>query len=105
MEKEKEKEVTVIEARDLIKEDKDLQLIDVRSEESFAEFALPGFINIPLSRLSQEIPNLDGKKRTLIICNDGNLSFQALKLLESCDVNAKVIRGGYADWKKIIKQH
>lgn len=102
---EKDKEITVIEARDLMKANKDLQLIDVRSEDEFAGFALPGFLNIPLSRLSQEIPNLDGKKQTLIICNDGNLSFQALKLLESCDVNAKVIRGGYTDWKKIIKYY
>ena len=102
---EKEKEITVIEARDLIKSEKDLQLIDVRSAEAFAEYALPGFINIPLSRLSQEIPNLDGKKQTLIICNDGILSYQALKLLESCDINAKVIRGGHIDWKKIIQNH
>ena len=99
-----EKEITVIDARDIIKEDKELQLIDVRNADAFSEYSLPGFINIPLSKLSQEIPNLDGKKRTLIICSDGNLSFQALKLLESCDINAQVIRGGHRDWKRIIKQ-
>jgi rhodanese-related sulfurtransferase len=99
-----EKEITVIDARDLMETEKDLQLIDVRSADAFAEGALAGFINIPLSRLSQEILNLDSKKRTLIICSDGNLSFQALKLLESCDVNAQVVRGGHTDWKKIIKK-
>ena len=98
-----EKELTVIEARDLMTEQKDLQLIDVRSPEAFADFALPGFINIPLSKLSQEIPNLDAKKQTLIICGDGSLSSQALKLLESCGISAKKIRGGYQDWKKIIQ--
>ena len=99
----KDNEITVIEARDIMKEEKDLQLIDVRSPEAYSEFSLPGFINIPLSKLSQEIPNLDAKKRTFIICSDGNLSFQALKLLESCDINAKVVRGGLVDWKKIIQ--
>jgi len=99
---EKEKEVTVIEARDLMEKEKDIQLIDVRSQDAFSDYSLPGFINIPLSKLSQEIPNLDAKKQTLIICSDGNLSFQALKLLESCDINAKVVRGGHVDWKKII---
>ncbi len=98
-----EKEITVIDARDLIKEERDLQLIDVRSNDAFDGGSLPGFINIPLSRLSQEIPNLDAKKRTLIICSDGNLSYQALKLLESCDIHAQVIRGGLTDWKRIIK--
>lgn len=97
-----EKEITVIEARDLIQEDKSLQLIDVRSEEAFSKESLSGFINIPLSRLSQEIPNLDAKKRTLIICSDGTLSVQALKLLESCAIHGQVIRGGFSDWKKII---
>lgn len=98
-----EKEITVIDARDLINEEKDLQLIDVRSAEAFLEGSLDGFINIPLSRLSQEIPNLDAKKRTLILCSDGTLSYQALKLLESCDIRAQVIRGGLSDWKQIIK--
>lgn len=99
-----EKELTVIEARDLIQSSgNDLQLIDVRAPEAFERDALPGFINIPLSRLTQEIPNLDAKKRTLIICEDGFKSVQALKLLESCDVNAQVIRGGFADWNKIIQ--
>ncbi len=98
-----EKEITVIEARDLIKAESDLQLIDVRSKEAFETEALPGFINIPLSKLSQEIPNLDSKKRTLIICSDGGISTQALKLMESCGINGQVIRGGYSDWKKVIK--
>ena len=100
---EKENEITVIDARDLMKKEKDIQLIDVRSREAFADYSLPGFINIPLSKLSQEIPNLDAKKQTLIICSDGNLSFQALKLLESCAINARVVRGGHVDWKKIIQ--
>ncbi|MBU2512053.1 rhodanese-like domain-containing protein [bacterium] len=99
-----EKEITVIEARDLIQAEKDLQLIDVRSQEAFEAEALQGFINIPLSKLSQEIPNLDSRRRTLIICSDGDLSFQALKLLESCGINGQVIRGGYSDWKKIINR-
>ncbi len=97
-----EKEITVIEARDLIKSHKELQLIDVRSKDAFSSYSLEGFINIPLNKLGQEIPNLDGKKRTLIICSDGSQSLEALKLLESCGISAQVVRGGHADWKKII---
>ncbi|MBU3916097.1 rhodanese-like domain-containing protein [bacterium] len=97
-----EKEITVIEARDIIKSGETLQLIDVRSQEAFEDYALPGFINIPLNRISQEIPNLDNRKKTLLICADGSQSTQAQKLLESCEINALVIRGGHIDWKKII---
>jgi rhodanese-related sulfurtransferase len=98
-------EINVIEARDLIvsnNQDKSLQLIDIRPKESFERLSLPGFVNIPLADLSRNIPNLDGKRRTLILCQDGMLSYKALKLLESCGFNAQVIRGGLDDWTRII---
>ncbi len=97
-----EKEITVIEARDIIKSGEVLQLIDVRSQEAFEDFSLPGFFNVPLNKISQEIPNLDSRKRTLLMCQDGSQSSQALTLLESCGINAQVVRGGHNDWKRII---
>ncbi|MCP4756258.1 MAG: rhodanese-like domain-containing protein [Proteobacteria bacterium] len=100
-----ETELNVIEARDLIKSSeggKNLQLIDVRSQEMFEKLSLPGFINIPLSEVSRKISDLDGKKKTLILCKDGRQSYQALKLLEACGYSALVIRGGLDDWKEII---
>lgn len=98
-------EITVIEARDLIKSDKDnsFQLIDVRSKEVFDNESLPGFINIPLNELSQKFDKLDGRKRTLLICKDGSQSSQALKLIESCGFSGEIIRGGLDDWKRIIQ--
>ena len=98
-------EINVIDARGLIKSDEDeknLQLIVVRSKEVFEKSSIPGFTNIPLSELSRRIQELDGKKRTLIICKDGTQSYKALKLLESCGFGAQVIRGGLNDWTKII---
>ncbi len=97
-----EAEINVIEARDRIASEKNLQLIDVRSKESFERKALPDFINIPLSEISRNIPKLDGKRKTLIICKDGSQSVQALKLLESCGFDVMVIRGGLDDWSRII---
>ncbi len=98
-------ELTVIEARDLIRKDKEhnFQLIDVRTKEVFENESLPGFINIPLNELSQKFDQLDGKKRTLLICKDGSQSVLALKMIESCGFSGQVIRGGLDDWKRIIK--
>jgi rhodanese-related sulfurtransferase len=98
-------EINVIEARDLMMSNaisKSLQLIDIRPKESFERLSLSGFVNIPLADLSRSIPSLDGKKRTLILCQDGMLSYKALQLLESCGFNAQVIRGGIDDWTRII---
>jgi len=100
-----ESEITVIEARDLIKSgpENTLQLVDVRSKEFFDQESLPGFINIPVNELSRRIEQLDAKKRTLLLCKDGSQSSQALTLLESCGFSGQVIRGGLDDWKRIIK--
>ena len=94
-------EVNVIEARDMLNSNKS-QLIDVRSAEQFENKAIPGSINIPLSRISQELPNLDAKRTTMLICEDGALSMQALKLLEACKFKAMVVRGGLRDWEQVI---
>ncbi len=96
-----EAELNVIDARDMMRTD-NIQLIDVRSEEQFLKKSIPNSINIPLSRISQEIPSLDAKKTALLICNDGGLSLQASKLLEACKFRVHVIRGGLKDWEQII---
>ncbi|NQU65845.1 MAG: rhodanese-like domain-containing protein [SAR324 cluster bacterium] len=98
-------EITVIEARDLIKSDttNNFQLIDVRTKEVFDNEYIPGFINIPLNELSQKFDKLDGRKRTLLICKDGSQSSLALKLIESCGFSGEIIRGGLDDWKRIIQ--
>ena len=99
-------EITVIEARDLIvSEDiSNLQLIDVRPKESFEKKTIDGFINMPVNEISRQFQKLDGRKRTLLLCQDGSQSYKALKLLESCGFKAQVIRGGLNDWNQIIEQ-
>jgi len=100
-----EQEINVIDARDLIREDektRKMQLLDVRSKEAFEESSIPGFMNIPLSEVSHKVPSLDGKKATLIICNDGSLSKKAQVLLEACGYKSTIIRGGLNDWRAVI---
>ncbi len=96
-----ESEITVIDARDMLKTNS-VRLIDVRSSDQFEKKNIPGSINIPLSKVSQEIPKLETKKMTLLVCNDGSLSVQALKIFEACGFKAHVIRGGLFDWGQII---
>jgi rhodanese-related sulfurtransferase len=97
-----EKEITVIEARDMIKNRTDLQLIDLRTPSEFRKGSVQGFVNIPLNELSLKIPILEGKKTTLLLCKDSTKSFQGQTLLEVTGFKAHVIRGGMQDWVKII---
>ncbi len=97
-----EKEITVIEARDMIKNEGNLQLIDLRPSVEFERGAVDGFINVPLNELSLKIPQLEGGKTTLLLCSDGSQSYQGQMLLEVTGFKVQVIRGGIRDWVKII---
>ncbi len=97
-----EKEITVIEARDMIKSEGNLQLIDLRSSNQFEKASVEGFVNIPLNELSLKIPKLEGSRSTLLLCEDGTQSYQAMMLLEVTGFKVQVIRGGIRDWAKII---
>ncbi|MGK0288598.1 MAG: rhodanese-related sulfurtransferase [bacterium] len=96
------KEITVIEARDLIEDDRNLQLLDVRPESEFDKGNVVGFVNIPLSKLAKEQHTLNTNKQTLLLCASGTDSHQATQLLEAYGVEARVIRGGYDTWKQVI---
>ena len=97
------KELTVIEAQELMESNDNLQLLDVRSTEEFAKKSLPGYTNLPLADLSHAMPQLEGKKRTLLLCSDGTQSLQAQQLLDACGFETQIIRGGLRDWVEIFE--
>lgn len=97
-----DKEVTVIEARDWIAENRSLHLIDVRSEAEYEKGSIPGFRNIPLQNLSRAIPELDSKRVALLLCANGDESTKGQQLLEACGMRSYVIRGGIQDWSEVI---
>lgn len=98
------REITVIEARNLLQNasEKKLDPIDIRSPEEVAKASVPGFRNVPLEKLSLEIPTYDLSKKVLLLCHRGKTSLRAQELLESCGINSLVIRGGIDDWAQII---
>ena len=98
-----EEELNVIEARDLLKSDKNVRLIDVRTSDEFERGAIKGSINIPLSRVSQEIPDLDFRNINILVCADGSQSQNALQLFTACGFKAHFIRGGLKDWAMIVE--
>lgn len=97
-----DKEVTVIEARDWIEENRSLHLIDVRSTDEFNQGSITGFRNIPLQNLSRAIPELDSKRIALLLCANGDESTKGQQLLEACGMRSYVIRGGISDWAEVI---
>jgi glyoxylase-like metal-dependent hydrolase (beta-lactamase superfamily II) len=87
-----------------IKQNDDVFLLDVREPQEYAEFRIPGAVNIPLSRLftsgSQlEIPK---DKKIVTICSHGNRSMVATFALAQNGIEATSLVGGMALWNQVL---
>ena len=78
------KSINSMQAQNLIKDCKDLMIIDVRRYSEFKENKIPNAINIPVEELEWEIEELkENKDRPILIyCKAGHKSALACQMLE-----------------------
>lgn len=89
--------ITMDEAKKMLKENKKIILIDVRSHQEYKEYHLDGALSIPLSELGTSIrKNVPNREDIIIVyCQTGNRSKKAIKLLNNlCYYNIYNIIGG-----------
>jgi rhodanese-related sulfurtransferase len=86
-------------AASLIKEKKNLQLIDVRTPAEYAEGHLAKAKLIPLQELEERLAEIDKGKPILLYCRSGHRSWMALRiLLDKGYTQTKDIEGGINAW-------
>lgn len=87
-----------------IKSDSDVFLLDVREPQEFAEYRIPGAINIPLSQLfmpgSQS--QLPKDKKIVTICSHGNRSMVATFALAQNGFESTSLVGGMSLWNQVL---
>lgn len=91
------KEISYKEALEIIKDNPETILLDVRSIQEFQEGHLPGAISIPVYDLARDIGRKITKRDNLIIvyCQTGGRSKKAAKILaDLCYTNVYIIKGG-----------
>lgn len=78
------KSISSIQAQNLIKDSKDLIIIDVRRYSEFKEKKIPNAINIPVEELEWEIEELKESKDKpiLVYCKAGHKNALACQMLE-----------------------
>lgn len=71
-------------AKDILKNNKECILLDVRSPQEYKEYHLEGSINIPVYDITKYIKNIIPNNNTQIIvyCQSGSRSKEAVNLLE-----------------------
>jgi rhodanese-related sulfurtransferase len=92
--------VSPAEAARLIKHQKDLQLIDVRTQAEFADGHLAGARLIPVQEIAQRLAEIDKQKPVLLYCHTGLKSGKALTILQDHGYpQAKHLEGGLMAWQ------
>lgn len=90
-------EITINEALELQKQNKNVYIVDVRSNQEFKEKHLPNAINIPFYEINCNVNNIIKNKEDIIIlyCRTGMRSKQTAEILEKCGYkNVYNVKGG-----------
>ena len=100
------KYVSMDEIVQIMNENEDYIILDVRTIEEYNEGHIPNAICIPNETIgSNEINELSNKEQLILIyCRSGNRSKQAAKKLKNLGYTNLVEFGGIIDWKgEIVK--
>lgn len=96
-------QITVAELKELIENDKDLQVIDVRRGGEYESGHAPRAVTAPLASLRDTLPrlNLNPSRKTAVICAGGYRSSAATSILQPLGfTNLLNVTGGTNAWIK-----
>jgi rhodanese-related sulfurtransferase len=79
-------------------------LVDVRTEDEFAEGHLNGSTNIPLDQVSSQLDQFTGKEQIVVFCRSGNRSGQAKMILEQNGFKNVINGGTWQDVKAAVSK-
>jgi rhodanese-related sulfurtransferase len=92
--------ITPAEASVLIKKQKNLQLIDVRTPGEYQDGHLASAKLIPVQEIGERLAEIDKHKPVLLYCRTGHRSGIALRILQDSGyTQAKHMAGGINAWK------
>lgn len=77
--------------------------LDVRTKKEVSRGAIPGFMNIPLDELRENLHLLDRNKPIYVHCQSGLRSYIACRILSGNGYDCYNLSGGYRLWASIQK--
>ncbi len=81
-------EISTAEVKELLDDDTDVRIVDIRDERSFKQSHIPGSENVPFHALSSRIEELEGADHIVTVCPHGEASIQAARLIGSYEGTA-----------------
>ncbi|UTR14105.1 rhodanese-like domain-containing protein [Salipaludibacillus sp. LMS25] len=93
------KDYSTHEVHELIQEDNELVVIDVREHEEVSTGKIPTAVHIPLDELPDAISHLDKEKQYIMVCLSGARSTRATEFMNASGFKACNMTGGMLGWK------
>ncbi|TYL38297.1 rhodanese-like domain-containing protein [Natronococcus pandeyae] len=95
-------EISTEEVKELLDDDADVRIVDIRDEHSFGHSHIPDSENLPFHELSGRIEELEDADRIVTVCPHGEASVQAARLIGSyegtADATVESMAGGLEEY-------
>ncbi|MFB4163935.1 rhodanese-like domain-containing protein [Alteribacillus sp. JSM 102045] len=98
------KEINPEEVSQLLREKKDVNIIDVREDDEVAQGKIPEAKHIPLGELEDRLNEIEKNKEHIVVCRSGARSGKASEFLKSKGYNVMNMTGGMLDWKDKVEK-
>jgi len=97
-------EITVAQLNDLIKNNSETQVIDVREPHEFEIARIPGAKLIPLGEIVSRAKEIDSSRAAIVHCKSGVRSAKAIKALQEAGFKGNLLnlKGGILAWSDEI---
>jgi len=83
----------------------DALLLDVRTEQEFAEAAIPTAVNIPLDELRERLDELPTDRPVVAYCKVGQRGYMATRLLMQRGYSVRNLSGGMTTYQQVAQRH
>jgi len=91
-------EISPSEVKELLEDDADVCVVDIRDQASFERSHIPGSENVPFHELTQRVDELEEYDHIVTVCPHGKASIQAANLVGSyegtADATVESMAGG-----------
>lgn len=92
-------EIVAVDLEELLRQDNQIVVIDVREAEEVALGMINESIHIPMSEIPHAIPSFDNEKHYILVCRSGSRSESVTKYLMKKGYHASNLVGGIIDWR------
>jgi rhodanese-related sulfurtransferase len=76
----------------------ELQILDVREPDEWAEGHIPDAVHIPMAQVPERLDELDRDRPVVAVCRSGRRSGEVVDYLSRLGISAENMPGGMVQW-------